>query len=103
MGIESKIKKTLIGGLAALALLPSITGCGDFQITTEQNLDYRTLSGRAGDVTLYSGGKIIEEYDNAKIIYSSSDSRALWFSVKTFDGEKKEIFWQGDAKVELYK
>ncbi|MDO8528650.1 MAG: hypothetical protein Q7S06_02035 [Nanoarchaeota archaeon] len=85
-------------GLTGLALL-TLTSCGVVNLMKEQTFGYKTLVGKKGNVTLYSGGKTIANYPDAKILYSSSDSRTLWFRTK--DDEEK--YWQGDALFEPNK
>ncbi len=65
----------------------------------EQDFSYKTLVGKKGHVTFYSGnGNIINDFPNAKIIYSSSDSRCLWI-----ESDGGQYYGQGDARVELKK
>ena len=74
----------------------SFIGCGSMEkIYDEEN--YESLTNENGDIGLYSGGRLINRFDNVKILYSSSDSFALWFITK--DGKK--IYWQGEALIHL--
>ena len=94
INLKRSLQNSLVGGLAALVLMAS--GCGQMQKFKEQDLHYRTLTGKTGDVILYSGGELVGKYPDAKIIYSSSDTRAIWFRVNG-----KDFYWQGDALIEL--
>ncbi len=72
------------------------TGCGRYEkMYDDQN--YESLTNEKGNIELYSGGKLITSFTDAKIIYSDSNSFALW--IKTSDGDT--IYWQGEALIRM--
>lgn len=79
--------------IASFLLLSS---CGYIEKSCD-NSNYESLSNEEGTIELYSGGILIETYNNIDIIYSDSDSFAIWF--KTEGGEV--IYWQGEMRVIL--
>ena len=82
---KNSIKKFLIAtGLAAIVLAAS--GCSGTIEKTAEEISYRTLTGKVGEATLYSGGKVVKHYDLVFIPYSSADSRTLWMELP--DGER---------------
>ena len=83
----------LIGFLLVVFLLFS---CGDVERAFDQ-ANYESLTNEHGDMEFYSGGELVKSYKNAKVIYSSSDSFALW--IKTEDGKK--VYWQGEALINV--
>ena len=73
-----------------------LIGCG----TMEQAYDkqnYESLTNETGTVHVYSGGIEIATYENATVIYSSSDTQAMW--IETKDGNTKYL--QGDCIIDL--
>jgi len=71
-----------------------LSGCGYIEQSCDES-NYESLSNESGTIELYSGGMLLSKYENAKIIYSDSNSLAVWF--KTSDG--KTIYWQGEMKM----
>jgi hypothetical protein len=93
---KNKLRNFALSGLVAITLATA-TSCGWGQKILEQDLNYKTLVGRTGHVTFYLGnGDVEQDFPNARIIYSSSDSRCLWIK-----SDGNEYYWQGDAKVKL--
>ena len=90
------MKKLLVGILMVCFMIGSIMSCGFAEKAYDRG-NYESLTNEYGDIELYSGGELIKSYKNVKILYSSSDAFALWFT--TTDGEKK--YWQGEAFIEL--
>ena len=86
------MKKILV--IMATGLLFSACG-GMEKIYDKQN--YESLSNEKGTVQFYSGGKLVKEYKNATIIYSSSDTQAMF--IETNEGRKKYL--QGDIIIDL--
>ena len=93
MRIGRVLRNIVMGGLIALVLT---TGCGKWRKFKEQDLSYRSLTGKTGHIRLYAAGELIADYPNAEILYSASDSAALWVKV-----DDKEVYWQGDALIEF--
>jgi len=85
-----------IAVLIAIVYMGSIMSCGYAEKAYDRG-NYESLTNERGDIELYSGGELIKSYKNVKILYSSSDTFAMWF--KTSDGEK--IYWQGEAFIDL--
>lgn len=95
--MKNQIRNIALSGLAAIIITTS--GCGLWNKTIEQSASYQTLVGKKGHITFYLGnGNVLNDFPDAKVVYSSSDSRCLWI-----EAEGKEYYWQGDAKVELKK
>lgn len=94
MDMRKTLRSVAIGVLIVLILT---TGCGKWRKFKEQDLAYKTLTGKTGHIRLYAAGEMIADYLNAEILYSSSDSNALW--IKT--SENQQIYWQGDALIVL--
>lgn len=65
-----------------------------------ENLSYKTLTGQTGRLKLYSGGVLVAEYPEVKIIYSSSDTASLIFKTRV-DGDARKLYWQGEALFEF--
>jgi hypothetical protein len=93
MNTRKLLRNAVIGSLIILIL---VTGCGKWRKFKEQDLSYKSLIGRTGRIRLYAAGEIVADYPKAQILYSSSDSGALWLKIN-----EKEIYWQGDAFIEL--
>jgi len=90
------MKKTfsLIAILAITSL--SFMSCG----TGERMYDkanYESMTNEIGTITFYSGGIAVKTYPNAKIVYSATDSQALF--IRTSDGKK--VYLQGDVIVDI--
>ena len=69
--------------------------CGKAEKLYDES-NYESLTNETGKVEVFSGGKIIRTYENAKILYSSSDTQAMWIDVSG-----KEIYLQGDCIITL--
>lgn len=82
--------------VCVLALAFMMSGCGLVEKFYEDT-NYESLTNERGDITLYSGGKLLKTYPNCKIIYSDSNSTAIWF--KTKEGERR--YWQGDMEIKI--
>ena len=74
----------------------TLPSCGQVEKIYE-NSNYESITNERGDLELYSGGKLIKTLKNGKIIYSDSDSFAMW--IKLNDGSK--VYWQGEAYIML--
>lgn len=92
-----KRKLNVLLVLAFLLVSTMISGCGVGEAIYDES-NYESLTNEKGDIQVISGGKIIFEYKNATILYSSSDTQAML--IKTSDGKKKYL--QGDVVVDLY-
>lgn len=92
---RKNLRNKVIGGLAGLLLIGNISGCAWID-SMKESVHYRTITGKKCDIQLYSGGELVNKYENAKIVYSSTDSRTL-----LFESERKRFYWQGDALVEI--
>ena len=77
-------------------MVVSLAGCGLIEKAYDKS-NYESLTNERGNILMYSGGKCIGNYKNIKIIYSDSNSFALWFETK----EGKMIYWQGEAVIKL--
>ncbi len=92
MEMKRTIRNMGLTGLAAIAF----SGCGLVEKYYEE-VNYETLTNAKGRIELYSGGKLVKEFKDSKIIYSNSDSEALYFK----DSAGKTHYWQGEAYIEL--
>ena len=73
-----------------------ITSCGAAEkIYGRQN--YEFLTNEKGNVFFYSGGKMIKEYKQATILYSSADTQAMFITTR----EGRIIYLQGDIIIDL--
>lgn len=88
------MKKLFVVGLMVCMMF--VMSCGWAERVYDRG-NYESITNERGDIELYSGGELVDTYKNIKVIYSSSDSFALWF--KTDDGAK--IYWQGEARIKL--
>jgi hypothetical protein len=70
-------------------------GCGALEKTYDE-ANYESLTNERGDVYVLSGGQVVFTYENAEILYSSSDTQAMWI---VCDGTK--YYLQGDCVVKL--
>lgn len=52
---------------------------------------YKTINGDKGSIELFSGGKVVKEFSNAKILYSDTDTNAIIFE----SGDDKYYFQEG--------
>ena len=86
--------KKLVIAIMAAALLS--TGCGKLERVYD-SANYESLTNEKGTIKLYDGGKLVASYVDAKIIYTSADTDAVYF--KTAGGENK--YWQGTMLMEL--
>jgi len=73
-----------------------LTSCGYIENSCDKS-NYESLSNETGTIELYSGGVLIASYKNANIIYSNSDSDAIWFETET----DSTIYWQGDMRIKI--
>lgn len=71
-------------------------GCGKVEKIYD-NYNYESITNEKGELSVISGGKIVAMYPNCKIIYSDSNTNALF--IETNDGE--EVYIQGDIIFEL--
>ncbi|MBI2044691.1 hypothetical protein HYT23_01395 [Candidatus Pacearchaeota archaeon] len=91
------IKSKLINLALVGAVATTISGCGYWESTVDE-ANYESLSNeRIKHMELYSGGKMIKNFDNIKIIYSNSDSYSLWFE----DSQGNKHYWQGEAFMDF--
>ena len=75
-----------------------LSGCGVFEKLFDQ-ANYESLSNEIGTVEMYCGGKLIYTYCDVEILYSDSDSVALWLKLNNGD----IVYWQGEAHILLKK
>ena len=78
-------------------IVVGIGKCGPVQKLWD-TLNYKSITGEVGNITLIHPGGEKEVYENVKIIYSDADSYAIQFRAE--DAEK-DTYWQGVAKFEL--
>ena len=83
-------KYILIATLAAC-----LGGCGVGEKIYDR-ANYESLTNERGNVEVLSGGKVVRTYNNVTILYSASDTQAMWIVV---DG--KQIYLQGDCIIEI--
>lgn len=81
--------------LVLLLIAATAAGCGDLEKAYD-SANYESLSNEYGDIEVYSGGRMIKNYVNVKILYSSSDTQALFIE----QGNKK-IYIQGDCIINI--
>ncbi len=82
--------------ICLLTLLLTLTlSCG-FVESWYDGAQYESLTNEKVNIVFISGGQIIKTYDNAKVIYTNSDSQAMWIKHK-----KKTWYLQGDLIVEV--
>ena len=81
--------------LFLLSVTLILSSCG-FVENFYDGANYESLTNEVGDVYVLSGGKVMFTYKNAKILYSSSDTQAMWILYK---GQK--YYLQGDCVIEL--
>jgi len=74
-----------------------LTSCGHLENMCDE-ANYESLSSEEGTIELISCGEVIATYLNAEVIYSSSDTMALWFE----DSDGRVIYWQGDVRIFIY-
>lgn len=89
--------KQILALVLIVMLLLSISGCGWWERKAEE-LSYRTPTGKTADVYYIQCGDTIEAYIGAKIIYSSSDSDALWIE----DQNGNEHYLQGSVILDFH-
>ena len=91
-----------ISGLVNKAILPVavatfLAGCGQAEKIYEQS-NYESLTNeRVKALELYSGGKLVQRYEGAKILYSDADATSLWFE----DANGLKHYWQGEALMDF--
>lgn len=71
-------------------------GCG----TAERMYDsenYESITNERGYIELYSGGVKLKSFHNAKVIYSDSNSFAMWIELDN----GKTVYWQGESYMEI--
>ena len=91
-----------LSGLVRKAILPVaivglLAGCGQAEKIYEQS-NYESLTNEKVRVLeLYSGGKLVQKYEDAKILYSDADATSLWF----LDSTGKKHYWQGEALMDF--
>lgn len=90
-------KQLIISFILFFLLFPLFQGCGGCHKWKERVIDYETLSGKEGELFLYSGGVLIERFSKVEIIYSSSDTESFIFEIK-INGKKQKRYWQGEAQ-----
>ena len=83
--------------LCALLMCMMVVGCGTAERLYDQE-NYESLTNETGTISLYSGGVLIDTFENAKVKYASSDSEAIWF----IDASGEEKYWQGSLKMDIY-
>ena len=54
------------------------SGCGWFESMYDEG-NYESITNETGILTLWNGGKIMASFSKAKVIYSASDSDAMYF------------------------
>ena len=72
-----------------------LSSCGVVESMYDEG-NYESMVNETGFLELYSGGECVKRYDNVKIIYTSSDTTAIYFK---HNNEMK--YWQGDAYFKL--
>ena len=82
-----------IFAIVILALF--LLSCGQLEREYDK-LNYESLTNETGDIFLYSGGVLVGKYRDAKIVYSDSDSRSIWFKHKG-----KKYYFQGDCLIKI--
>jgi len=88
--------KKLIVGIFMVMVMVVVISCGAAEkIYDRQN--YESLTNEYGNIELYSGGVLVKEFKDVQILYSSSDTFALWVIKKN----GKKFYWQGEAYVDL--
>lgn len=90
------MKKTLSLIVVFAITSLSFMSCGDAELMYD-NANYESMTNETGTITFYSGGIAVKTYRNAKIIYSATDSQALF--ICTSDGKK--VYLQGDVVVDI--
>jgi hypothetical protein len=81
--------------LVAIGLF-CLCACGTGEkIYDSQN--YESLTNEVGTIYVLSGGKITHTFEDAKILYSSSDTQAMWVICKG-----KNYYLQGNCVIELH-
>jgi hypothetical protein len=68
-----------------------LMSCGGLESMYDE-ANYESLVNDYGDLYLYSGGVLIQQFNSVKIIYTSSDTIAIYFK---HEGNIK--YWQGEA------
>lgn len=79
-----------------VVFLCALSSCGSLEKAYDSE-NYESLTNETGDIYVLSGGKVMYEYKNAKIIYSSSDTQAMWIKCN-----KNEYYLQGDLVIKLH-
>ena len=87
--------RTLIPPALILSSCMLFSGCGALEKTYDE-ANYESLTNERGNVEVFSGGMKVREFNGAKIIYSDSDSMALWL-----DTEDGRFYVQGDVVIHL--
>lgn len=89
------MKKSVIMGMI-VGMMVMFMGCGTIERVYDSE-NYESITNEKGYIELYSGGQKIKSLHNAKIIYSDSNSFAMW--IKLDNG--KTVYWQGEAYMEI--
>jgi len=80
---------------AVIIVLLSVCACGSMEKMYDDE-NYESLTNEVGTIQVISGGVITHTFKNAKIIYSSSDTQAMWIICNN-----KKYYLQGDCIIEL--
>jgi hypothetical protein len=80
--------------LFLLLVLIVLISCGGFE-SMYDDANYESLVNEYGTLYLYSGGYLIQQYPNVKIIYTGSDTISIYFKYND-----KIYYWQGEALFE---
>jgi hypothetical protein len=70
--------KNLFNIFMVVLLATIMTGCGSCEKMYDK-ANYESLTNEPGELTLWSGGKVMAHFSNVEIVYSASDSDALYF------------------------
>lgn len=88
------MRKLFISLIIGLSLCLSSCGLAE---KFYEDANYESITNEKGDIKLYSGGELIRELKDVKIIYSDSNSFAMW--IKLSNGEI--YYWQGEALMHM--
>jgi hypothetical protein len=73
-----------------------LTGCGVLEGMWD-GANYESVTSETGTINYYSGGKLVEQFKNATVLYANSDSQAMYIE----DKRGKEIYLQGDVVMKI--
>ena len=87
--------KNVIKLLMVLFILTITSSCGLLE-SFYDGANYESLTNETGTVYFYSGGKLVNTYPGATVIYSSSDTQAMWI-----EWNDKDYYLQGDVIIDI--